>query len=330
MAINKKIVASLLVFWLVMGVATAGNRYAYTAVKDSTDEQTEMGKPKDGKPKDGDKHGKDKEKELPYEQLIKKPGSVREGVFTVRHIDEKWYFEIPDSIIGRYLLAVTRFTGVPQNFGKFSGEAVNQQTIYFEQRDAKTLVLRAYVLSQEADPNSRISQTLKASTIDPIIASFKVIGRNKKTNAQMIEVTPLFAKDNGVVSISSNSAKELKLGALQADRTFIDTMKVYPINVEVATTRTYASTPASSPASHTGSMTVGLNTSIVLLPKCPCESASGTTVWAISPTATPSSATNKPRQTANNSFHASVWSRKMCAATARECLPNLSSPSFSI
>ena len=41
MAINKKIVASLLVFWLVMGVATAGNRYAYTAVKDSTDEQTE-------------------------------------------------------------------------------------------------------------------------------------------------------------------------------------------------------------------------------------------------------------------------------------------------
>lgn len=269
MAINKKIVASLLVFWLVMGVATAGNRYAYTAVKDSTDEQTEMEKPKDGKPKDGDKHGKDKEKELPYEQLIKKPGSVREGVFTVRHIDEKWYFEIPDSIIGRYLLAVTRFTGVPQNFGKFSGEAVNQQTIYFEQRDAKTLVLRAYVLSQEADPNSRISQTLKASTIDPIIASFKVIGRNKKTNAQMIEVTPLFAKDNGVVSISSNSAKELKLGALQADRTFIDTMKVYPINVEVATTRTYASTPASSPASHTGSMTVGLNTSIVLLPKVP-------------------------------------------------------------
>jgi len=85
----------------------------------------------------------------------------------------------------------------------------------------------------------------------------------------MIEVTPLFAKDNGVVSISANSAKELKLGALQADRTFVDTMKVYPINVEVATTRTYASTPSSSPASATGAMTVALNTSIVLLPKVP-------------------------------------------------------------
>jgi hypothetical protein len=277
MTINKQLSTCLLALWLATGVATAAskcnfaynNRYCSITVKDSTDEKTAAERPKDGKAKPDDKLDKGVEKELPYDQLIKKPGSVREGIFTVRHIEDKWYFEIPDSIIGRYLLAVTRFTGVPQNFGKFSGEAVNQQTIYFEQRDAKNLVLRAYVLSQEADPDSRISKTLKASTVDPIIASFKVIGRNKTTKAQMIEVTPLFAKDNGVVSISANSAKELKLGALQADRTFVDTMKVYPINVEVATTRTYASTPSSSPASATGAMTVALNTSIVLLPKVP-------------------------------------------------------------
>lgn len=277
MTINKQLSTCLLALWFATGVATAAskfnftyqNRYGITTVKDSTDEKTAAERLKDGKAKPDDKLGKGVEKELPYDQLIKKPGSVREGIFTVRHIEDKWYFEIPDSIIGRYLLAVTRFTGVPQNFGKFSGEAVNQQTIYFEQRDAKNLVLRAYVLSQEADPDSRISKTLKASTVDPIIASFKVIGRNKTTKAQMIEVTPLFAKDNGVVSISANSAKELKLGALQADRTFVDTMKVYPINVEVATTRTYASTPSSSPASATGAMTVALNTSIVLLPKVP-------------------------------------------------------------
>ena len=277
MTINKQLSTCLLALWFATGVATAAskfnftyqNRYGITTVKDSTDEKTAAEQPKDGKAKPDDKLGKGMEKELPYDQLIKKPGSVREGIFTVRHIEDKWYFEIPDSIIGRYLLAVTRFTGVPQSFGKFSGEAVNQQTIYFEQRDAKNLVLRAYVLSQEADPDSRISKTLKASTVDPIIASFKVIGRNKTTKAQMIEVTPLFAKDNGVVSISANSAKELKLGALQADRTFVDTMKVYPINVEVATTRTYASTPSSSPASATGAITVALNTSIVLLPKVP-------------------------------------------------------------
>ena len=54
-----------------------------------------------------------------------------------------------------------------------------------------------------------------------------------------------------------------------SDRTFIDTMKVYPINVEIATTRTYSSAPSAVPASYTGAMTIGLNTSVVLLPKVP-------------------------------------------------------------
>lgn len=45
--------------------------------------------------------------------LAKKGGTVKKGLFTVRHIEDKWYFEVPDSIIGRYLLAVTRLAAVP-------------------------------------------------------------------------------------------------------------------------------------------------------------------------------------------------------------------------
>ena len=266
MVINKKLIGCLVALLLASGTGVAHSRYIYYAVNDSTDTQSVAAKTNDSNDK---KDAKDKEKPSSYEQLMKKGGSVHDGLFTIRHIEDKWYFELPDSILGRYLLAVTRFTAVPQSFGKFSGEAINQQTLYFEQRDNKTINLRAYVLSQEADPKSRISRTLKASTADPIIASFKVIGRNKKTNNQLIEVTPLFIKDNGVVSIPQNAAKQLKIGSLQSDRTFIDTMKVYPINAEIATTRTYSSTPSSAPASSTGAMTIGLNTSIVLLPKTP-------------------------------------------------------------
>ena len=267
--INRQMATCLIAFCMTAGVSIANNRTIYSNVKDSTDDKTTAVKQKENNLNGTEKAAKDKEKELPYDQLIKRTGSVQDGLFTIRHIDDKWYFEIADSLLGRYILAVTRFTGVPQSFGKFSGEAINQQTLYFEQRNAKTMLLRAYVLSQEADPNSRISKTLKASTVDPIIASFKIIGRNKTTGAQLIDVTPLFAKDNGVVSISANSAKQLKLGALQPDRTFIDTMKVYPLNIEVATTRTYNSTPSTTPASYTESVTISLNTSMVLLPKVP-------------------------------------------------------------
>ena len=242
--INKKLTGCLVALMLGSGTGLANSRYIFYAVNDSTNEQSTTAKTND---KESQKATNDKEKPSSYEQLIKKGGSVNDGLFTIRHIEDKWYYELPDSILGRYLLAVTRFTAVPQNFGKFSGEAINQKTLYFEQRNNNTINLRAYVLSQEADPESRISRTLKASTADPIIASFKVLGRNKKNNAQLIEVTPLFLKDNGVVSIPQDAAKQLKIGSLQSDRTFIDTMKVYPINVEIATTRTYSSTPSSAP-----------------------------------------------------------------------------------
>lgn len=46
-------------------------------------------------------------------------------------------------------------------------------------------------------------------------------------------------------------------------------MKVYPLNIEIATTRTYATSTSKTRASMTGQVTLGLNTSIVLLPKEP-------------------------------------------------------------
>ena len=122
MSINRKATACLFAFMLGSGVGVAGNRYAYHAVKDTITQQKDTTKQSSLKEKTPDK---EKEKPSAYEQLIKKKGSVQNGLFIVRHIDDQWYFEVPDSIIGRYLLAVTRFTAVPQNFGKFAGEAVN-------------------------------------------------------------------------------------------------------------------------------------------------------------------------------------------------------------
>lgn len=204
-----------------------------------------------------------------YEELIKKGGTKLNGVFLVRHIEDNWYFEVPDSLLGRYFLAVTRLAATPQDFGKYAGEEVNEATVYFEKRDDKTMLLRAYVLSQYADGNDNISRTLQASTVDPIVASFKIIGKNPVAHMNLIDVTSLFKNDNKVMSFTEQSNKDLKLGGLQADRTFIDTLKTFPINIEVVTTRTYGSSNTDMNAGQTGFVTLGLNTSIVLLPKDP-------------------------------------------------------------
>ena len=208
-------------------------------------------------------------KETEYQKLIKKGGTVTDGLFRVRHIEDKYYFEVPDSMIGRYILCVTRFTAVPQNFGMFAGEEITHSTIYFEKRDTSQIMIRQYVLSHMADNGDNISRTLEQSTIDPIVQSFKVIGQNEEKDASLIEVTSLFNSDNNLMSFSNNDKTSLKVGGLMKDRTFIDTIKVFPTNIEVATTRTYGSSPARSEASKTGTITMAFNTSMVLLPKEP-------------------------------------------------------------
>ena len=172
------------------------------AVKDSL----KLDKKSSSKDKKADAEKKP-EKKNEYEELMKKKGTVHKGLFTVRHIENKWYFEVPDSLLGRYLLCVTRYTSVPQGFGKFSGEEVNEATVYFEKRDYKTMLLRAYVLSQIADEKDNISKTLQASTTDPIVGAFKIIGKNKDEHLNLIEVTDLFLKDNKLMT----SISELSL-----------------------------------------------------------------------------------------------------------------------
>ena len=219
------------------------------------------------KKKDEDK--KDEKKESEYEKLLKKGGTAMKGLFTVRHIEDKYYFEVPDSMMGRLILCVTRFTAVPQGFGQFAGEEVTHSTIYFERRDDKTLLMRQYVLSYLADDKDNIARTLEKSTVDPMVMAFKVIGQNEQKDAHLVEVTGLFNKDTNLMSFSAAAKTTLKVGGLQSDRTFIDTMKVFPTNIEVVTTRTYGSTAGASAASKTGSVTMGFNTSMVLLPKEP-------------------------------------------------------------
>ena len=237
---------------------------ADTLKKDTTVTDTTKVEKEDVKSK-----AKKEPKETEYQKIIKKGGAVTDGLFRVRHIEDKYYFEVPDSMLGRYILCVTRFTAVPQNFGQFAGEEITHSTIYFEKRDTSQIMIRQYVLSHLADNGDNISRTLEQSTVDPIVQAFKVIGQNEEKDASLIEVTSLFNSDNNLMSFSNTDKTTLKVGGLMKDRTFIDTIKVFPTNIEVATTRTYGSSPARSEASRTGTITMAFNTSMVLLPKEP-------------------------------------------------------------
>src|SRR6478609_2705082 len=53
----------------------------------------------------------------PYSEVITSKAVSKPGLFTVHKVDEKWYFEIPDSLMNREIIAITRYSKVPAGAG---------------------------------------------------------------------------------------------------------------------------------------------------------------------------------------------------------------------
>jgi Domain of unknown function (DUF5118) len=78
----------------------------------------------------------------PYKEVITDKAKTMKGLFTVHKVDDKYYFEIPDSIMGRDIMAITRFSKVAGGGGVYGGELANQQVIRLEKPyEIQTLTL---------------------------------------------------------------------------------------------------------------------------------------------------------------------------------------------
>ena len=214
-----------------------------------------------------------------FKEFITKKAVTQKGVFTVHLQDDKYYFDIQDSLLGRELIAVTRFAKVAGGARKYGGEQVNEQTIQFEKGPNNRLFMRVVTLISKADSTQTIAKAVKNSYLDPIVASFDIKAYGKDSSSSIIDVSDFFKGDNQAVSLSSFEKRNFNLSGLAADRSYIESIKSYPINLEVRTVKTYnASAPMpGSPtagnfipaAANAGAVTFELNTSILLLPKTP-------------------------------------------------------------
>ncbi len=214
-----------------------------------------------------------------FKEFITKKAVSQKGVFTVHFQDDKFYFDIQDSLLGRELIAVTRYAKVAGGARKYGGEQVNEQTIQFEKGPNNRVFMRVVSLISKADSTQTIAKAVKNSYLDPIVAAFDIKAYGKDSTSSIIDVTDFFKGDNQAVSLSSFEKRNFNLSGLASDRSYIETIKAYPINLEVRTVKTYnASAPMpGSPtggsfipaAANAGAVTFELNTSILLLPKTP-------------------------------------------------------------
>ena len=234
---------------------------------------------------------------------------VHKGLFDVQKQKDDWFLIIPDSMLGKPFLAVTRYVATPVGTGQYGGEEANEQVLYWEKKDNR-IFLRALMYKASADSTDNIFKAVTNSTENPIVASVKLdsartarpatvatngkkgkkqkLKKSQKKQAQLaaandstpkkprkketrVKVSDLFKGDNPCLSIHSSAKTALGISALKPELSYIDTIKTFPMNTEIVTVKTFTAKNTSKNPSgqQTGLATFRLNTSFVMLPEQP-------------------------------------------------------------
>jgi hypothetical protein len=234
--------------------------------KDET-KMTELG-PVVSEKKDEPKNEKEKKEPIqPYEKVITSKAKTDDGLFKVHKVDDKYYFEIPDTLLGREILSVTRIAKTATGIG-FGGEELNSQVLRF-QRKEKKILLRSVSYNNVANDSLPIAQSVRNSNFEPILVAFDIKAYGKDS-AVVIDVAALMLKDVPAFGLDETRRKQFKVSVLDETRTYVESIRSFPINVEARNVITYK---ASEPPSNAQAATISLeiNNSIVLLPKHPMK-----------------------------------------------------------
>jgi len=70
-----------------------------------------------------------KKEPKPYNKVIDTTAVTQVGLITVHKMDNKYLFEIPDSILGSEIMSITRYSKTPAGGGIFGGEEINRQVV---------------------------------------------------------------------------------------------------------------------------------------------------------------------------------------------------------
>jgi len=178
------------------------------------------------------------------------------------------FLELSDSLLEKDLLMVTRFVQLPANYQAYinAGSKTSQQLIHFKKKGKQILLTQESFVNfaNEEDP---ISQSVKLNNFPPILAAFPI--KNSEENRYLIDVSSYFNNDSpGFNIIRKSLKKEYSIGSNDSKRSFIDSVKSFPENIEIRHTLTY--NLGKPPRGNTANtMSFQVNHSIIALPETP-------------------------------------------------------------
>jgi hypothetical protein len=206
----------------------------------------------------------------PYAQVVTSAARTERGGITVHRIDERILFEVPDSLLGRDFLMVTRVSGVPAGSGGFqsAGSSLNERLVRWE-RAADRLLLKSISTAAVADTSLPIALSVAQNNYPAILGGFPVAAFTADSASTVVDVTDFFATDNPATSgVNANQRRTWGVRRFDPARSYVSSVRAFPTNIEVRQVQTFdAATPPDDV--NGGSVTMETRQSIVLLPKVP-------------------------------------------------------------
>ncbi len=205
----------------------------------------------------------EEEEMRPYDEVVTPEAATDSGLFIVHRIEEKLLFEIPDTILNREILLVSRRAKTPRNYG-YGGLKDNTQTLRWE-RNGDRLLLRAVSYEVVADDSLPIYRAVRNATFEPIVSAFPIQAANEDSTATVIDVTDLFAEDVPMLGLNRGAREAFEVRNLDEERSYLVFARSFPRNVDVRHVLTYNAQdpPAEEP---TGALSVEMHHSMILLP----------------------------------------------------------------
>lgn len=232
--------------------------------KKKKDAQKEQETPKPAPKKPAPKKGAIQ----PFDKVITKDAKTDEGLFNVHKLDKKYFFEIPNDLLGRDMLMVTRIAKTASGIG-FGGGKTNTQMLRWERVENKIL-LKIISTTVTAADSLPISEAVNNSNLDPILAAYDIKALSKDSSGVVIDVSALLTGDVKPLGLPQFRRTQYRVTRLDASRSYVSRVSSYPENIELRHVKTYfASNSPSSSAD--GSITVEMSNSMILLPEVPMK-----------------------------------------------------------
>nr|WP_024478900.1 zinc-dependent metalloprotease [Cellulophaga baltica] len=247
---------ALLVLALV-GCFSTTEAQIFKKKKNKSEQKSDQGKPKKGGIE-------------AYEKVITKEAKTDKGLFDVHEVDSKFFYEIPDSLFNKEMLMVSRISKTANGLG-FGGGKINTQVLRWEKNDKKVL-LRVVSYDVIAADSLPVHEAVVNSNFEPVLYAFdiKALKKDSINPATVIEVGDLFEKDVNALGMPDIYRKRFKVSRLDNDRSYVESVKSYPLNIEARHVKTYLASAAPSNGD-LGSISIEINNSMILLPAEPMK-----------------------------------------------------------